>query len=480
MTEQRAAPERVVVPSVRFTDPMQLLAETLGKIREDLELSAQFSAEVEAEAAATVAAAVLPDDDRTAMGFITIDPEGATDLDQAVHIARAGNGFVVSYAIADVPTFVTPGGAVDAEARRRGQTLYAPDGRVPLHPTVISEHAASLREGEVRGAYLWSFELDADANVTATSLCRARVRSRQQLSYAAAQAAINDGTASETLLLLREVGQARIVLERERGGASLDRPVEEIEFADGRYRLVRRSPLPVEAFNAQVSLMTGMAAATIMIEGGVGILRTMPPPDDEALAEFRRKVAAIGCPWPDGVPYGTYLAQLDRDDPRALAALHSAASLFRGAGYTAFDNAPPETVMQAAVGAPYAHATAPLRRLVDRFVLVACEALANGRDVPDWVRGALPDLPGLMASSSQLGSRLDHSAVDAIEAALLVDRVGQTFDATAISTSIIQLDDPVVTARVQSTAPTSIVPGARILATLVAADIAQGTVLFRA
>ena len=57
------------------------------------------------------------------MPFLTIDPPGSMDLDQALHIERDGDGYRVRYAIADVPAFVQPGGAVDAETRRRG-----PDG----------------------------------------------------------------------------------------------------------------------------------------------------------------------------------------------------------------------------------------------------------------------------------------------------------------------------------------------------------------
>ena len=76
---------------------------------------------------------------------MTLDPLESRDLDQAFHIEPAGDGgFILRYAIADVPGFVAPGGALDAEARRRGQTLYLPDGSVPLHPRELSEDRASL------------------------------------------------------------------------------------------------------------------------------------------------------------------------------------------------------------------------------------------------------------------------------------------------------------------------------------------------
>jgi exoribonuclease R len=485
---------RLVVPRVRLRDSTDVLSMALTAIKNALKLPRGFSPEVEAEASAAAAAVRLPDLDQTDIEFVTIDPEGSTDLDQALQFERAGSGYIVRYAIADVPAFVVPGGLVDTEARERGQTLYAPDGRIPLHPLAISEGAASLLEGQVRGAFVWTMQLDAAANVTSTGLRRARIRSRHRYSYVEVQQQLDAGTATESLQLLKEVGLKRIELERVRGGASLNRPDEEVVHENGKYSPVLRSELPVEGWNAQVSLMTGMAAAKIMLDGGVGILRTMPNPWPDTLERFRRQVAALGMPWPASQPYGEYLRSLDHNSPKGLAAIHAAVSLFRGAGYTAFDGMPPANATQAAVAAPYAHATAPLRRLVDRFVLVTCEALVAGTPVPQWARDALPTLPGIMARSDGIASRLEHSSVDAIEAALLAHRIGQIFDAVVIAVSfgqqgggtangavgagsggVIQLMDPAVVAPIHG----AVVAGQTVQATLVTADIATGTVLFR-
>ena len=178
--------------------------------------------------------------------------------------------------------------------------------------------------------------------------------------------------------------------------------------------------------------MTGMAAATMMLDGGVGILRTMPPAQPDAIDRLRRQARALGTPWPEDQPYGDYLRMLDGTDPKHLAILHAAASLFRGAGYTPFDGEQPADTAQAAVGAPYAHVTAPLRRLVDRFGLVICEALSAGTAVPDWARAALPELPKEMARSSNVANRLDRMTLDAVEAALLAPRIGDEFDAVVL------------------------------------------------
>ncbi len=478
MRRARVDDEKVLVPRARQLEAV--LAARLRQIREELELPESFAPEVEAEAREVARGRVEPELDLEHVPFVTIDPPTSTDLDQALQIERTGDGYTVRYAIADVPTFVRPGGAIDEAARARGQTLYAPDGRIPLHPTTISEGAASLLPNQARSAYVWTFALDSAAAVTSTTLERARVRSRRRYSYEEAQGMLDAGTAEESLTLLREVGTLRVALERDRGGASLNRPDEEITVTDGQYTLTRRAPHPVENWNAQLSLMTGMAAATIMLDGRIGILRTMPAPSTETLETFRRQVAALGCPWPAGQPYGEFLRSLDHSDPAGLAATHAAVSLFRGAGYTAFDGDLPADVIQAAVAAPYAHTTAPIRRLVDRFVLVTCEALLSGRPVPEWVREALPSLPALMSRSAGLASRLENLSVDAIEAALLTARVGEVFEAVVIAVrdgvAKVQLEEPLVMAAVETTAA----PGESIHIRLVSADIATGTVEFRA
>jgi exoribonuclease R len=465
------------VESVELSDALAMITERLG-------LARAFPPDALAEAERAALEPQLPVADRTDVPFLTIDPPGSTDLDQAMFIERHGSGYRVLYAIADVPAFVVPGGAIDVEARRRGQTIYAPDGRISLHPTVISEDAASLLPDRVRGAFVWDFTLDQAATVTSATVTRARIRSRRQLTYAEAQQAIDDAdgdrSAVSTLTLLKEVGLGRITLERQRGGASLRIPHVAITEDDGSYQLVRRSPLPVEDWNAQISLMTGMAAAELMLHAKVGILRTMPEPEGPTIAGFRRQAAALDHPWPEGMPYGEYLRRLDVEKPKDLAIMHAAGSLFRGAGYTAFDGTVPADGTQAAVASHYTHATAPLRRLVDRFTLVACEAISAGEPIPGWVREALPTLPAVMASSDQIAGTVDRAALDTVEAAALSARVGEIFDVTVISggsgRGTIQLTEPAVTASVTG----DVEPGTRIRARLVEATISTGGIRFEA
>ncbi len=451
------------------------LAAALAALRTDNAVPSDFPADARAEA--STAETSEPGEDLRHIPFVTLDPAGAKDLDQAFHIEHRDDGFRVRYAIADLPGFVRPGGALDREARRRGQTLYLPDGRIPLHPAELSEGRASLLPGADRVAYVWKLDLDASGAVTSADVERARVRSRAQLDYATAQTAIDAGSGGPLLELLRDVGLLRAEHERSRGGASLNMPDEEIVREPNGYRIVRSFARPIEEWNAQLSLLTGMAAGRMMLEAGVGILRTMPAPDEAALTAFRARVASLGHPWPADTTYGEYLQQLDHASPTTPGALQAAASLFRGADYTPFDGVVPEQTMQAAIAAPYAHVTAPLRRLVDRWGLVICAAICADEPIPEWARASLDELPALMRASNQLAGQLGSQALDRVEAALLRDRVGEVLPAIVVEVrgerARVQLDDPAVTAQVASAGYTA---GTRVDVRVTAADVASGTI----
>ncbi len=483
MAEQRAITLRATDPEARHLVEAAGLQARFDAIRAELEVPDEFPPEVLAEAEQVAAdPIVLPERDETAVPFCTIDPPGSMDLDQALHIERSDGGYRVRYAIAHLPSFVEPGGAVDAEARRRGQTIYAPDRRTPLHPPVFSEGAASLLPDQVTPAYVWDMTLDERGECTDAQVYPALVRSTDRFDYVGVQAAVDGGTDDERLVLLTEVGERRVRLEQERGGASLPMPDQQVEEVDGRYRLHLRPVVPSEEWNAQISLLTGMAAADLMLHARVGVLRTMPPPSAETLTTLRRVAQALGVPWPAEQTHGEMLRALDRTDPTHLALIHEATTLFRGAGYVAFDGELPEVVEQSAIAAPYTHVTAPLRRLVDRFTLALCAALSAGDPVPAWVREALPTLPELMESSDRIAGAVQRGTTDAVEAATLVDRVGEVFTATVVDTQegrdgdgvTVQLTDPVVIARASGRAEA----GAQVAVRLGAVDLEAGTVTF--
>lgn len=421
-------------------------------LRTELGVPAEFPAEVLAEAEAVTP--VLPTADRTDVPFLTIDPPGSTDLDQAMALSRTTDGYQVLYAIADVAAFVRPGRAVDLEAHRRGETLYAPDRRTPLHPPVLSEDRASLLEDQVRPALVWDLQLDHDGELVRTAVARALVRSRRRLDYAGVQQQIDAGTATPDLALLGEIGVRRLALARARGAVDLPSLEQEVG-SDGT--LSYRAPLPSETWNAQISLLTGMAAARLMLDGGVGLLRTLPTPEQEAVDSLRRSALALGVGWPPEQGYGEVLSGLDPHVPAHAALLTLATRLLRGAGYTAFDGAPPALTTHSAVAAPYAHCTAPLRRLADRYVGEVCVALCAGVEVPRWARAALTKLPEEMAAADHRAHALDRAAIDLAEAMVMEHRVGQTFPAVVVEANhhggTVQLSDPAVRGKLDADDP---------------------------
>jgi exoribonuclease R len=450
-----------------------------ARIRTELDLPDGFPDAVSAEAEAAAKDPSLPAYDLTELAFLTIDPPGSTDLDQAMHIERRGSGYRLRYAIADVGAFVASGSETDAEAHRRGETLYSPDTRTPLHPPVLSEGAASLLPGETRPSVLWTIDLDADGEQTAVDVQRAMVRSRDRLDYSEVQRRIDGGTADERLVLLAEVGRLRKTIESERGGISLPIPEQRVEETDAGFRLAYRVSLPVESWNEQVSLLTGMAAADLMLHGEVGVLRTLPVAPQGAIQVLRRAAKALGIDWPVESSYAEVINALDAAEPRHAAFLEEATTLLRGAGYTAFDGGVPEQATHAAVAAEYAHATAPLRRLVDRYVSEVCLALSAGEDVPEWVRARLPGLPDAMAESSRRAGALERECVALMEAVVLRDAVGQVFDGVVVETGekgggTVQLGEPAVRAAFDGDLPL----GEPVRVRLVEADVERRSVRF--
>ncbi|MEH1011678.1 RNB domain-containing ribonuclease [Micromonospora sp. CPCC 206060] len=468
---------RVLAPRIDFT-----------ALRRELDLPGGFPVEALREADEAVAAGPGPSTDRTDVPFVTLDPATSRDLDQAMCLTRRpGGGYRVRYAIADVSSFVRPGGALEAETWRRGQTIYLPDGKVPLHPETLSEGAASLLPDVERPAVVWTIDLDVDGAPGTVRLERALVRSRAKLDYATAQADAEAGRLPEPIALLPEIGTLLTVRGLDRGAINLPLPEQDVEPDGDGWRLVLRPPVPMEDHNAQISLLTGMVAAQLMVAGGVGLLRTMPAPRPEAVQRLRTAAVPLGVDWPAEMSVGRLIAGLDPARLRNAAFLDQAAELMRGAGYTAFDGTLPEDPGHGGVGGAYAHVTAPLRRLADRYATEVCLALHAGTPVPDWARTALPKLPGVMATTDRVASAATRGAIELAEAVLLAHRVGETFDAAVVDVDspadgrsrrlpggAVALDDPPVRARCDGELPL----GERIRVRLVTADPATRKVRF--
>jgi len=406
-------------------------------IRTELEVPQAFSADVLADAQDSLSRGPQGEREPLALPFVTIDPPQSMDLDQALHIERTADGYLVHYAIADVAAFVRPGAAMDNEAWVRGVTLYSPDTRTPLYPAQLSEDGASLLPDKDRPALVWVFTLDEAGEPTAVEFTRRLVRSVAKLDYAGVQVDFDKSAAHPSIGPLAELGPILVQQARGRGAIELPIPDQEVVLAaDGSWRLSFRAQLPVERWNAQISLLTGRCAAQMMLAAGIGLLRTLPVADQHAVAGLRRVAISLGIDWPAEVSPGQILSTVDGSTPREAAFIDEAAGLLRGSGYTAFEGLVPNQTEHAGVGAPYAHVTAPLRRLADRYVNEVCLSIQERREVQDWAAHRLPDLPAAMTAGNRRDNGLERACLDATEAAILSNRLGEVFEGV-----VVEIDD---------------------------------------
>ncbi|AUH68698.1 MULTISPECIES: RNB domain-containing ribonuclease [Gordonia] len=469
---------------------MRAPAIDFAQLRRDMGIAGEFSAEAQQQAAAAVDRFADARVDRTDLELVTIDPPGSMDLDQALRVIRADDGgFLVHYAIADVAALVEPGSALDLETRRRGQTVYFPDGSVPLHPRALSEGAGSLLPDQRRPAVLWTADVAVDGQCRGVEVSRALVRSRARLDYAGVMADLSADRLHPAIAALPDFGRTRLAWSLARGAVQLDLPDQEIvpHTEPGRAWTLRMAPrTPADQWNAQVSLLIGMCAGRIQNDAGIGLLRTLPPASTEAVEDLRRAAAHLGIEWRDGLSPGEFLATLEPDAPTTLALMTVGARLMRGAGYLSLAGEssalPAERREHAGVGGLYAHVTAPLRRLGDRYATEVALAVTAGAEVPTWVREVLPELPKTMSGSDSVAATAERKSIDLTEAVVLSDQVGRRFDAVVMRGADgrrppeIFIESPAIVARCEN-APAA---GTPCTVEVVTADPAVPEVSFRA
>lgn len=422
---------------------MKLYAAQLDfqSIAREYSLSIDFPAEVIAEASQTTDR--FPESRRDCLDveFVTIDPPGSMDLDQAVNIeTRDAGGWRVRYAIADVAAFVQSGSALEEESLRRGQTIYLPDEPVRLHPPELSEGEASLLPDQQRPAVVWDIDLDSQGEIEDCDVYRALVRSVARFDYAEVEADMKADSLHSAIASLPAVGRARQQSDLRRDAVNLRLPSVTVERnEDDTFSLLIDPRLEMNDFNAELSLLAGMCAGSMMVKAGVGILRTLPPAGEKDMERFDADAQALGYPR-GNKSVGELLATVDASTPTGMALMRDAQGLLRGSGYQAFGMDGQEVdrstlPIHAGIGGHYAHVTAPLRRLVDRFATEICLAIANDSPVPEWVSSRVDEVVRSMATTSQLASQVDKAALRLTEAVVLADWVGQNFSAITLHSS---------------------------------------------
>ena len=453
-----------------IADPTGALASGLANIRQRFQVPAGFPPAVIAAAEAATHRTPTEHADRTDRRFVTLDPATSTDLDQAFAIETAGNDLILHYAIADVAWFVADGDPVDAEAWTRGETTYLPDGKAPLYPPILSEAAASLLPGGPRPAVIFSVRVAPDGGAKLDGVERALIRNSAKLAY--------ETVRTEDLPPgFIELSDRIAAAETARGAARVDPPEQLVTAVAGGFTLEFRPMLESERRNAAMSLATNLAVADALLAHQTGLFRVMAGPDAKAEARLRQTAVALGVAWPDAQPLADLARALDPTDPAQAAFMLTIRRAGDGASFAPYRSG--ETPWHAAVAATYAQATAPLRRLADRYVVQAALAVANGRSVPDAVTQAFERLPPVMARAEARDGQINRAVLDLAEAVALSGQVGKTFAAVVTDrderSARVQICEPAVVTRI---ADTALRVGDRVTVKLETADPVEGKTAF--
>jgi exoribonuclease R len=203
----------------------------------------------------------------------------------------------------------------------------------------------------------------------------------------------------------------------------------------------------------------------------------MAEPDARAEQRLRHTARALGFEWREGTSLRDFARTLDGTTPKSAALLMAIRRAGGGASYVPF--AAGERPWHSAMAATYAHATAPLRRLADRYVVMATLAVANGKPVPDVVQAAFPKLPPVMDHADDTSSQIERAVLELAEAALLTAQTQRTFPAVVTDVddrgARIQLCDLPVVSRVSIH---RVEPGDDVRVRVVEADVATRTMKF--
>ncbi len=380
--------------------------------------------------------------DVTQIPFVTLDPATSTDLDQAFAIERDGDDLVLYYALADVSAFVPTEGEIEREAWTRGVTIYGLAKKIPLYPKVISQGAASLLPDGPRPAILVVVSICPKGKVSLRSIDRVVCRSRAKLAY--------DGIDLGLLPFVEEFAKRMWADEAARGAVRVEFPQQEVivdESAPGGVRLVLRARVLSESINSALSLAVNMAIGSLLQNAHMGLFRVMDEPEPHAVASLRRTAHALGINWALTESLRDLQRRMDPENFSHQRFLLDARRAGGRARYALYNSNKP--AWHSAIGAVYSHATAPMRRLADRYVLDLAYLLANNLAVPSALTGLLAQLPAVMDRCEGRASNVDRAVIDLLEAVSLQHRIGEILEAEVVDAAmgIVQTHDSAIRAK---------------------------------
>lgn len=272
----------------------------------------EFPAEVTARAEELRDAGVTPADiegraDLRSWTIFTIDGADAKDLDDAVSLEKTADGWTLGVHIADVSHYVAEGSALDAEAFRRGTSVYFADRVIPMLPEALSNGICSLNAGTDKLALSAVLTLDKQGNCTGAEVKKSVICSKVRGVYSEINAIFN-GTANaeieekyapvrETLSSMRTLA-ARLRERASRRGAMDLISSEPVFTLDGEGHPVAihaRTPGESEGMIEQFMIAANVAVAALARRRGLPfVYRVHENPDPDKLHTLRELAGRLG------------------------------------------------------------------------------------------------------------------------------------------------------------------------------------------
>ena len=388
----------------------------------------------------------LSEDDREDLRevpIIAIDPADARDHDDAIWAEPDGNGgYKAIVAIADVSFYVRPGGALDRDARKRGNSVYFPDRVVPMLPEILSADVCSLVEGADRAAMACHMTISAEGKITDWRFTRATVRLASNVAYEDAQAQIDDGTAPDHLKHLWGAWKLLHAAREARDPLDLDLPERQVRLNDEGVieEIAVRERLDAHRVVEDFMIAANVAAAKALeAKKAPVVYRVHETPSREKLLAFKEYLASQGRSFAMGqvITPGLFNRLIkDVSDPAEKALIMEAVLRSQTQAYYGPANA---GHFGLALGS-YAHFTSPIRRyadllvhraLVDAYKLEQPKSkldLPEGTGLSDRDRSALGNITDAISQTERRAMEAERDTIDRYVAAWLSGRVGETFD----------------------------------------------------
>jgi ribonuclease R len=232
--------------------------------------------------------------------IVTIDPDDARDFDDAINVDQTENGWQLGVHIADVSAYVTPGNALDHEARRRGNSVYLPDRVIPMLPERLSNGVCSLNPGVDRLTFSTFIEFDKSGRAKNARFARTVIRSAKRLTYKEAYAILKSEPTGELSRRLHTAWELASLLRRKRfdhGSLDLDFPEVKVYLdQNGKpTRLERVENDESHQLIEEFMLAANEAVARELRHRSIPtIYRVHEDPDPEKLGEYREFILSFG------------------------------------------------------------------------------------------------------------------------------------------------------------------------------------------